>query len=305
MFKSKYDKLFFISLLPASITIIGLLILFLIVLVSHASTSIGVFGLKLFIESVWNPESEMYGILPPIIGTFVTSGIAVTVSLLFSIPLSIFTVEFIGGRTRELVTSLVEMMSGVPTVIYAIWSLNTLAFYLKIYIMEPLYKYLSFIPLFSCKPITGLSVFTAGIAIGIALTPYMTMLIAESYRSIPIVYREGCLSIGATRYETVKILLSLSKPAIVASTVLGFARAAGETTIAAVTVGNSMSLSWCLFAPSYTVPAIIASQYANAGLYVYAESVLHASAMVILIATLILSFIGLKILDEWRRRVVV
>ncbi|MEM1916756.1 MAG: phosphate ABC transporter permease subunit PstC [Ignisphaera sp.] len=305
MSRSKHDRLFLISFLPTAFIISSILVLFLIIFSSNSLDSIKMFGVKLFTESIWDPEKEVYGVLAPIIGTFTTSSIAVFISLFFSLPLSILITEFLRDRARDIFSSVVELMGGIPTIVYAVWSLNYLAPFLRAYVMEPLHMYLGFIPIFSCRPVTGFSIFTAGIAIGISIVPYMTSIIVESYRLIPSIYREACLGIGATRYETTKILLSLAKPAILASAILGFARATGETTIAVVTIGNSMNLSPCLFAPGYTVSALIASNYENAGLYIYAESVLHASALVILFVTLILSFVGLMILDRWRVKIVV
>ncbi|MEM1645678.1 MAG: phosphate ABC transporter permease subunit PstC [Ignisphaera sp.] len=303
--KFNHDKMFFISFLPTAIIISGILVIFFIILLNQSIQSITIFGLNLFIQSVWNPEKEVYGVFAPIIGTFITSSIAVVISLVFSIPLAILITEYLKGRPRDILSSIVELMGGIPTIVYAVWSLYYLAPFLRSYIMVPLHNYLSFIPFFSCRPITGLTIFTASVAIGISLVPYTTSLIIESYKLIPVMYREACLGIGATRYETIKILLSLAKPAIIASAILGFARASGETTIAVTTIGNSMYLSLCLFTPGYTVSALIASQYENAGLYKYAESVLHVAALSILITTLILSFIGLRILDRWRVKIVV
>lgn len=303
--KLGHDRLFLISFLPTALTISGILIIFFVILSSRSLQSIEAFGVNLFTRSVWNPEKEVYGVFTPIIGTFVTSSIATTISLIFSIPLTILIVEFLRGKLRDMFSSVVELMGGIPTIVYAVWSLYYLAPFLRLYVMEPLYSYLGFIPIFSCKPITGLTIFTAGIAIGISLIPYTASLIIESYKLIPMIYREACLGIGATRYETIKILLSLTKPAIIASAILSFARASGETTIAVTTIGNSMYLSPCLFTPGYTVSALIASQYENAGLYIYAESALYAAALIVLVATLILSFIGLRILDRWRGKIVV
>lgn len=305
MVKSKHDKLFFISFLPAAIAISGLLVIFFVVLFQGSTHAISFFGIKLYIDSVWDPENENYGVLGPVVGTFITSTIALGVSLLFSIPLSILVVEFLSGRIRDILSSLIELMGGIPTIIYAVWSLNYLAPFIKSNILMPLHNYLSFIPLFSCRPLTGLTVFTAGVAIGISIVPYTASLVIESYKMIPMIYREACLGIGATRYETIKILLSLAKPAIIASAVLSFARAAGETTIAVTTIGNSINISHCLFSPGSTVAALIASQYENAGLYVYAESVLNAAALVVLITTLILSFTGLSMLNKWRAKIIV
>lgn len=299
-----HDKAFFLSFLPAAIILGGILLIFLMALFNSSFEAFRVFGPELFFRNMWNPEKEIYGVAGPVLGTFVTSFLAVVVALFFSIPLSIFLHEFLRGRIKEVMSSIIELMGGIPTIVYAIWSMNYLTAFLKTNVIQPLYSYLGFIPLFSCNPASNFSVFTASVAIGISLTPYVTSIIVESYRLIPLMYREACLGIGATRYETVRMMLSLARPAILAAAILGFARAAGETTIAVSTIGNAILITPCLFAPGSTVSALIASQYANAGLYLYASSVLHASALIVLVVTLILSFAGLRILEKWRVRVV-
>lgn len=302
---SKRDKFFFLSLLPFSISLLAILIITVIAITSRSIDSIAFFGIKLFTSNVWDPEHEKYGVLGPIAGSLITSLLATLTALALSIPLSILIAEYLHGAAKNFMSSIVELMSGLPTIIYAMWSSTYLSLILKTYVMDPLSKYLSFIPIFSCRVISPFTLFTAGISMGIYLVPYITALILESYNSIPMTYKEACLGIGATRYETVKILLSLIKPAILASVILGIARALGETTIAVTTVGNSMYLSSCLFSPGYTVSALVASQFGNAYLYKFAESALYASSLVILGVAIVLSFTGLTIMSNWRRRVVV
>lgn len=305
MVTARSDKIFLLSTLPSAIVVIGLIGVTLLVVGSRAYDSMRIYGARLFIDNVWSPEREEYGLLSPIAGTFIVSFLATLLSLIFSIPLTIFLSEILRGRIKDLFSSLIELMSGLPTVIYAVWGLNYLAPLIKDHILDPLHTYLGFIPLFSCKPLTGLSLLTASIVLGISLVPYTTSIIYESYRMIPLAYREACLGIGATRYELVKTMLSISKPAILASSILSFARASGETTIAATLVGNAYTSSLCILGPGYTVPALIANQYANANLYIHAESVLYSAALVILLTTLVLSLTGLRILERWRLRIVV
>lgn len=305
MKRSKTDTLFFISLTPSAIVVVGLILLFLIVVFSRSRESLTVYGINLLTSTGWSPEQEVYGILSPIVGTFVVSAISTLIALLLSIPLSVFIVEYLKGFLRDLFSSLVELMGGMPTVIYAVWALRYLVPVMREMVLEPLYVYLGFIPIFSCKPVAGFSLLTAGLVIGISITPFTTSIIMESYKLIPTTYREACLGIGATRYELVRSMLSISKPAILAAAVLGFARASGETTIAATVVGNAFTTQMCIIGPGYTVPALIASQYENANLYKYAESVLYVAASIILLATLFASFVGLRILERWRLRIVV
>lgn len=305
MNKGRSDRILFLSLAPFSFILVGLMALFLFVLVNRSWESLAVFDGSILTRNLWDPENEGYGVLGPLLGTLITSGIATIIALALSIPLSIFIVDFLKGPLREVFASVIEMMGGMPTIIYAIWAMWYFAPVIKEALLDPLHQYLGFIPLFSCTPLAGFSVLTAGIVIGISLVPYSTAIISESYRMLPATYREACLGIGATRYEATRILMSLLKPAIIASALLSFARGAGETTIAVATVGNAMSLGTCIIGPGYTISALIASQYANAGLYRYAESVLYFGALVVLAITLLASLAGLVLLEKWRVRVVV
>lgn len=305
MRKPRHDTLFWLSTLPSFIMVAGLVGITILVVATGAYESLARYGIQLFTRNTWNPEREEYGLLSPLIGSFTVSGLATLVSLFFSIPLAVFLSEILSGRLRDMLSSLVELMAGIPTVIYAIWGLYYVAPSIRDHLLTPLYSYFSFIPLFSCKPLTGLSILTASIVLGISLVPFTTAIIYESYRMIPQIYREACLGIGVTRYELVKIMLSMSKPAILASIILSFARASGETTITATLVGNAYTDSYCLLGPGYTIPALIANQYANANLYSYAESVLYAGALIILLVTLVLSLIGLRLLEKWRSRIIV
>jgi phosphate transport system permease protein len=302
---TRKDKLFFISLLPLSSSLLTILVLSIATVALKSLDSFQTFGLNLLISSTWNPERGVYGFLAPLIGSVTTSILAVITALFLSLPLTIIIAEYLRGIVKNVVSSIVELMGGMPTIIYAVWASQYLVPFLKEFIMEPLHNVFKFIPLFSCRPITGFSIFASGISIGISIVPYVTAIILEAYQSIPLAYREACYGIGATRYESIKILLSLARPAIVASLILGFARSLGETTIAAVTVGNSMYLSSCLFAPGYTVSALIASQFANAHLYPYAESVLYASILFVMMISIALSFYGSSTIIRWRSRIVV
>lgn len=305
MNRGRSERVLFFSLVPFSFILIGLMAIFLLILINRSWESITAFGGDILARNLWDPENERYGLLGPLLGTFITSGIATVIALILSIPLSIFIVDFLRGPLREAFASVVEMMGGMPTIIYAIWAMWYFAPAMKGAILDPLHQYLGFLPPFSCTPLAGFSILTGGMVIGISLVPYSTAIIAESYRMLPAAYREACLGIGATRYETTRISLSLLRPAIIASALLSFARGAGETTIAVATIGNAMSLGTCIIGPGYTMSALIASQYANAGLYKYAESALYLGALAVLVVTLFTSLAGLVLLEKWRVRVVV
>lgn len=181
------------------------------------------------------------------------------------------------------------------------WGAFILAPLLRDYVMVPLNNYLWFIPIFSCKPTTPSTMFTAGVVLAIMVTPFITSVIREAYESIPLSYREAALGIGATKYEYVKIMLSMIKPAILAAVLLGFGRAAGETVAVSMTMGNSFSLSTCLFEPGYTISSLIANQFGNAGFYHYMTYALFGAGLILLIIGLTLNSIGLYVLMRWRK----
>lgn len=236
--------------------------------------------------------------------TMVVAAISGLISLALGLSLTLAVTELFGRRIGSIVQTLLEMAGAFPTVVFGLWAARYLVPLLSEHVMKPLHASLGFIPLFSCRPLGGFSLLAAGFAIGFSVVPYVASVMIESYRLIPSTYREACYGVGATRYETAKILVSLAKPAIAGSVLLGVARAMGETTIAAMTVGNVMYFSACLFAPSYTIPALIAAQFENANLYRYGEPVLYLAALIDLSLALALSAVGLKLVSGWRVRIV-
>jgi len=300
----KSDKIFFYALLPFAGIILSLFILLLGVFMNNSLPIFTREGLKFITSNTWepsetNPEMEYYGILSPLFGTFYTSLVALIIALPASIALTLFIDEYVPYRLRIVIINLVEIMAGLPTVLYGLWGAFVLAPILRNYVMIPLNMYLWFIPIFSCRPLSPLTIFTASVVLAIMIIPFMTSIIREAYEFIPLSYREAALSIGATKYEYIKIMLSMIKPAIVAAVLLGFGRAAGETIAVSLTIGNTFSVSVCLFKPGYTIPSLIANQFGNAGFYHYMIYALYGSGLILLLIGLVLNSIGLYILKKW------
>ncbi len=304
---SKSDKLFFYALLPFAIIVISLFILLYKVLVENSLPIFTHEGLGFITSNVWKPsetdiESEYYGILSPLLGTFYTSLIALVIALPVSIALTIFINEYTPIRLKTYIVNIVEVMAGLPTVLYGLWGAYILAPFLKEYVMMPLHDYLWFIPLFSCRPIAPSTIFTAGILLAIMIIPFVTSVIREAYEFVPAIYREATFGIGTTKYEHAKIILSIIKPGILAAILLGFGRAAGETIAVSMTIGNSFTTSTCIFEPGYTISSLIANQFSNAGFYHYMTSALYGAGFILLMIGLTANFIGLYALVRWRKR---
>ncbi|MEM1520866.1 MAG: phosphate ABC transporter permease subunit PstC [Candidatus Korarchaeum sp.] len=301
----KYDRGFFLLLLPFASIVFVVFIALTYVVLSVSYPSISKFGTKLFTENVWRPseageEFVRYGLLAPLYGTLVTSFIAATIAL----PLSLSTVylveELARSKLREVLSTTIDLMAGLPTVLYGLWGVEVMIPFIRDSLMTPLHSYLPWIPLFSCEPLSGASFLSAGILLAIMIIPFMHSLVQDAYRSIPRTYREAALSLGANRYEYFRIMLSMIKPAVIASLLLGLGRASSETVAVALVVGNSFNLSPCLFSPGYTIPSLIANQFSESNFYPYMQSALYAGGLVLLLLGVASSITGLIMMRKVR-----
>ncbi len=296
-----YLKIF---LLPFSSLVFGIFILMLIVYFLNSYEIFKREGLAIYFTNVWNaseiPEEEYYGVLAAIYGSLYTSIIAIIISLPLSISLAIFIVDYAPKRLKEFFIIASDIMAGLPTILYGIWGAFILVPFLKNYVMEPLYQSLSFIPLFSYPPTTGFSYLSAGVLLGIMVTPFATSIIREAYRMIPQMYKEALYSLGATRYEATKVLLGYIKPAIVAGMILAFGRAIGETVAVSLVIGNVFNIDISLFAPGYTISSLIANQFGNAFVYEYMVSALFAAGLSLFFIGLIINILALYIIRRWK-----
>ncbi|MCD6323837.1 MAG: phosphate ABC transporter permease subunit PstC [Desulfurococcales archaeon] len=301
----KSDKLFYLSLMPFAALILATFTLIFIALVKE---SIPIFlkeGPRFILSATWapserSPSEEFYGVLAPIIGTLITSGVAIVIALPVALALTVFLEEFIPPNIKGVLSGLVDVMAGLPTVLYGLWGAYVLAPFLKTYVLATLHKGLSWLPLFSCTPATPYTLLTAGVLLSIMVTPFLTSLTREAYELVPYTYREAALSLGLTRSEYITLLLSLIRPAVTAASLLSLGRAVGETIAVSMTVGNSFALTTCLLSPGYTVSSLIANQFSNAGFYRYMTSALYGAGLALLLTGLGLNLVGLKIMSEWR-----
>ncbi|BAN89505.1 phosphate ABC transporter permease subunit PstC [Aeropyrum camini] len=300
------DRPFFTLLFIASSISASILVILFIVLAYYSIPAFQQYGFGVYIRSAWKSLETGpgdYGLLVPIAGTLVSASLAVAIGLPASLSAVIFAEEIIPPsmhRVREAFNTIVDVMTGLPTIVYGLWGVTFLAPTLKDTLLEWLYTYLSFIPLFSCKPLTGTTILTASLLLSLMIVPFIYAVVRESYRQIPRTYREAALSLGTTKYEYTRIMLGMVKPAILAGVLIGFGRAAGETVAVALVVGNTFNMPTCLLAPSYTVSSLIANQFANASLYPYMTNVLVAGGLFLLALGIVTNILGLSYLRRVR-----
>lgn len=305
--ESRSDKLFYYALLPFASTALLVIVAALVVLASKGAPALAFYGLEVFTSTRWlpnelDPDKAVYGLLPAIAGTLATAAIAVVVALPLSLALTVLVEELAPPRLRDLLASLVDVMAGMPTIVYGVWGIGFLAPALS-QVYSRLYDSLGFLPIFSCEPTGGFSVLTAGLLLAVMIIPFIFAVVKEAYRSIPATYREAALSLGMTRYEYTRLLLGMVKPAILAGVLLGFGRAASETVAVALVIGNAFNIPLCIIGPGITVSSLIANQFSEANLYPLMQNVLYLGGLVLLVLGLVSNLLGIILLSRVRVRV--
>jgi phosphate transport system permease protein len=214
--------------------------------------------------SDWNPVEDSFGALPFIYGTLVTSGIAIVLAVPVSIGLALFLTEMTDGRVRRIVSFVVEVLAAIPSVVYGLWGLMVLVPLLRDHVQPALGRWLGFLPLFSGPPL-GFGFLAAGIILAIMILPTISSVTIEVLRTMPAALREGALALGATRWEAIRVaVLPHARRGIFGAVVLGLGRALGETMAVTMLIGNSPEIHASWFAPGYTLPSVIANEYAEA-----------------------------------------
>jgi phosphate transport system permease protein len=227
------------------------------------------FGLSFFTGTQWNPVEgrEVFGALPYLLGTLVTSVIALLIGVPLSIGIAIFLVEMAPRAVRVPISYFVDILAAVPSVIYGLWGLFVLRYWLVDYIETPLSTYLGWIPVFSGTPY-GLDVFTAGVILAIMIIPTVSSVSREVIKAVPNSIREGAYSIGATRWEVIRNwVLSYGKSGLFGAVILGLGRAIGETMAVTMVIGNTVgpaAIPTSLFKGSQTMSSLIANGFLEA-----------------------------------------
>jgi phosphate transport system permease protein len=226
-------------------------------------------GLGFLLGKNWNavPGRESFGLAPYILGTLVTSGIALLIGVPLSLGIAIFLVEMAPKSVRVPISYLVELLAAVPSVIYGLWGIFVLRFWVQNNLETPLNKYLGWIPIFSGTPF-GLDLFTAGIILSIMIIPTVASVSREVISAVPNSIREGAYSIGATKWEVIRHwVLSYGRSGIFGAVILGLGRAVGETMAVTMVIGNAVgpnAMPTSLFKTGQTLPSLLANGFIEA-----------------------------------------
>jgi len=282
----------------AVLAVAGVIIIELWRLSSGVLARTGLFSFVL--ESEWDVVRDLYGALPFIYGTLITSCVALLLALPVSVGLALFLTEMAPPGVRAVISFPIALLAGIPSVVYGLWGLFVLVPLLRGNVEPWLASTLGFLPFFRGPPI-GLGYLAAGVILAIMILPTITSIAIEVLRTVPLSLREAALALGATRWEAIRIaVLPYARAGIMGATILGLGRALGETMAVTMLIGNSPTISASLFSPGYSLPAVIANEFAEA------SGSLHTGALaalgLILFAVTLLLNIAARLLVRVSRR---
>ncbi len=277
----------------SAILVAGIVVLKLSQVAAPALEKLGL--VSYLLGSDWDPVSGSFGALPFVYGTLVTSAVAIALALPVSVGLALFLSEMGPKRLRPVVGFAIETLAAIPSVVYGLWGLFVLVPLLRGTVEPLLGRFLGFLPLFRGPPL-GLGFLAAGIILAVMILPTIASVTIEVLKTVPPPLKEGALALGATRWEAIRLaVLPYGRPGIIGAALLGLARALGETMAVTMVIGNSPEIHASLFAPGYTLPAVIANEFAEA------TSELHTGAL----AGLALVLFGITLLLSAAARILV
>ncbi|MFM2422172.1 MAG: phosphate transport system permease protein [Pseudomonadota bacterium] len=246
------------------------------------------FGLSFFFTDDWDPVRDVFGSVAPIYGTLLTAVIAMVIAVPIGLGIAIFLTEQCPPVLRRPIGIAVELLAGIPSIIYGIWGLFVLAPWLQQNVQPFLIAVFSPIPglnsIFAGPPL-GIGVFTAGVVLSIMILPFITAITRDVFNTVPPVLKESAYGLGSTRWEVVRnVVIPYTRVGVIGGIMLALGRALGETMAVTFVVGNAQRLSASILAPGTTISATIANEFAEAtgGLY---QSAMIALGLVLFVLT--------------------
>jgi phosphate transport system permease protein len=281
------------SLFKRSLVVIGAAMVVLvggvlITLFIESIPSIKHLGIKYLWGTTWDPVNNVYGAAPFLLGTLLTSFLALIISIPFSFAIAIYLGEYNPkGWLSNFLKNTVEMIAAVPSVIYGFWGLLVL-----VPLVRELEMKIGVLPY-------GIGIFTASLILAIMIIPYAASLGREMIRLVPSPLKEGAYSLGATRYEVIKnVILPYTKSGLFAGILLSLGRALGETMAVTMVIGNTSLIPTSIFAPGNTMASVIANEFTEADHAVYLSALIELG-LVLFLVTVVINMIGKRIIKRF------
>jgi len=285
--------------------VLALLLCIIIALAYTAWPALQKFGAAFFVTDVWNPVTGQFGALAPIYGTLVTSFIAMLIAVPVGLLIAVFLTELCPMWLRRPIGIAIELLAGIPSIIYGIWGLFVFAPFLQETLQPFLIATFGNIPVLStlfAGPPYGIGMLTAGLILAIMVLPFVTSISRDVFDAVPPVLKEAAYGIGCTTWEVVRyVVLPYTRVGVIGGVMLGLGRALGETMAVTFVIGNAHKVSASLLAPGTTISATIANEFTEAVGDLYTSSLIALGLILFVITFIVLAIARYMLLRIERR----
>lgn len=288
----KWETIFRRILIAMGVVLVLIVIGICLTLIKESVPSIKSLGIKFLWSKVWDPVQNIYGALPFLIGTLLTSFIALLISLPFSYAVSIYLGEYNPkGALSNLLKNTIELIAAVPSIIYGFWGL---------FVLVPIIR--SFEMKIGVAPY-GIGIFTSSLVLAVMIIPYAASLGITLIRMVPSPLKEGAYALGATRFEVIRsVVMPYTRTGLFAGVLLSLGRALGETMAVTMLIGNTTSIASTfkdlIFGPSNTMASVIANEFTEADHEAYLSALVELG-LVLFFVTVIINLIGKRIITRF------
>jgi len=289
----------------AAVAVLVLLSGVIIALIDGSLPAVRTFGLGFLVSERWNPVTEKFGAMAPIYGTLVTSFIAMLIAVPVGLMIAFFLTELCPQWLRRPIGIAIELLAGIPSIIYGIWGLFVFAPFLQGTLQPFLIKTLGNVPfiapLFSGPPY-GIGMLTAGLILTIMVLPFVTSISRDVFEAVPAVLKEAAYGVGCTTWEVVRyVVLPYARVGVIGGVMLGLGRALGETMAVTFVIGNAHRISASLLAPATTISATIANEFTEAVGDLYTSALIALGLILFAITFIVLAAARYMLLRIERR----
>lgn len=289
----RQDRVFFWLAWGSATLVVMVLLGILGSLLWESIPSLRTFGLSYLWTERWSPAKQIFGALAPIYGTLVTSVVAMVIAIPLSFGIAIFLTELCPKPLRRPIGTAIELLAGIPSIIYGLWGFFVLAPIMQHTVQPFLNEVLGPLPilgaLFSGAPY-GIGMLTAGLVLAIMILPFITSITRDVFETVPVMLRESAYGIGMTTWEVMRyIVIPYTRLGLVGGVMLGLGRALGETMAVTFVIGNSHRISASLLAPGTTISASIANEFAEASGSLYTSALVELGLILFVISFTVLA----------------
>jgi phosphate transport system permease protein len=247
--------------------------------------SINEFGLRFWTTRTWDPVSGDFGALPFIWGTLYSSVLALVIATPIALGIAVFISELSPSWLKDPLIFLTELLAAIPSIVYGLWGVFILVPAVRqfeAYTPESLRS----LPLFTGPPI-GFGMLSAALILAVMVVPFTSSIAREVLKTVPVAQREAAYALGATRFEAIRAAMFFARTGIIGAVMLGFGRALGETMAVTMVIGNNPQVSASLFAPQYTMAAVIANEFTEAADALYLNALVEIGLVLFIITLMV------------------